>query len=49
MKAEISRRKFLQGTVALSVIASSNEELHSILLMMIDRGFNKLEENIGRY
>ena len=33
----------------ISVIASSNEELHSILLMMIDRGFNKLEENIGRY
>ena len=33
----------------LSAIASSNEELHSILLMMIDRGFNKLEENIGRY
>ena len=33
----------------LSTVASSNEELHSILLMMIDRGFNKLEKNIGRY
>jgi myo-inositol-1(or 4)-monophosphatase len=33
----------------LSIVASSNEELHSILLMMIDRGFNKLEDNLGRY
>lgn len=30
----------------LSTIASSNQELHSILLMLIDKGFNKLEENI---
>jgi myo-inositol-1(or 4)-monophosphatase len=33
----------------LSIVASSNEELHSILLMMIERGFNKLEDNLGRY
>jgi myo-inositol-1(or 4)-monophosphatase len=30
----------------LSVIASSNQELHSILLMMIEKGFSKLQVNM---
>lgn len=30
----------------LSIIASANQELHSILLMMVDKGFSKLQDNI---
>jgi len=33
----------------LSTIASSSEDLHSILLMLIDKGFNKLADDIDRY
>jgi len=33
----------------LSTVASANQELHSILLMMIDKGFSKLEDSMGRY
>ncbi len=30
----------------LSIIASANQELHSILLMMVDKGFNKLRDDM---
>ena len=33
----------------LSIVASANQELHSILLMMIDKGFSKLHDNIKNY
>ena len=33
----------------LSVVASANQELHSILLMMIDKGFSRFEQNIESY
>ncbi len=33
----------------LSTVASSNPNLHRILIMMVDKGFNKLEDNILKY